>query len=88
MCLPAKGAQRQPAKGDTFTILPFQQAPGTEEVVERILLEPASLSRACGAQGKRLPHLDQRTKVAKALPLETADGNSCSEKMGDRRGTS
>lgn len=77
MCSPAKGAQRQLAKGNTVTILPFQQAPGTEEMVELILLEPVSLSRACGAQGKRLPHLDQRTKVAKALPLGTADGNGC-----------
>lgn len=41
------------------SILPLQQPPGTEEV-ELILLEPASLSRACGAQGKRLPHLDGR----------------------------
>lgn len=76
MSLPPTGAQRQLTKGYTVTILPFQLAPGTEEVVELVPLEPASLSRACGAQGKSLPHLDQRTKVAKALPLGTADGNS------------
>lgn len=45
-------------------------------MVELVLLDPASLSRAFGAQGKRLPHLDQSTKVAKALTLGTADGNS------------
>lgn len=86
MSLPVAGAQRELTKGDTFIILPFQQAPGTEEVVELVLLELASLSLVEPREtGYHI--LIKEQKLRRPCPRgQLMATGACSEEMGCSRG--